>query len=216
MCRTTGNGYRCNADDEEREHFWIHTKPCTHDFIKKTLAANIFALSKTGQGTRPEEIQGWHRPVIWALVPQGNFYKTGYRMVDPMTALFPQYRRGTIAICLLALLVLMLTASGCTQPALQQPQQAPAPVTAAQNDDSHITISYHGSTDTASLLELEATVTDSKGKSQTQSVGDHLSTTPLRYTATISFTGSFGGNDHVLVTGYFLDGSQKLMLDTTL
>lgn len=129
-----------------------------------------------------------------------------------MTALFPRY----LTICLLAFIGLMLLASGCTQPLLQQQQQAPAPVTAARIDDSHITISYHGSNATASLLELEATVTDSAGKPQTQSVGDRLSTTPLRFTASISFTGSFKGNDHVLVTGYFLDGSQKLLLDTTI
>src|SRR5512138_604767 len=126
-----------------------------------------------------------------------------------MTAPFPRF----LAISLLALLGLLLVASGCTQPLLQQQQ---APVTVAQNDDSHITISYHGSNATASLLELEATVTDSTGKSQTHSVGDRLSTTPLRYTASISFTGSYKGNDHVLVTGYFLDGSQKLLLDTTI
>ncbi len=127
-----------------------------------------------------------------------------------MTALFPR----AIPLCLLAFLGLMLLASGCTQQPLLQ--QAPAPVTVAQNDDSHITISYHGSNATASLLELEASVTDSNGKSQTQSVGDRLSTTPLRWTASISFTGSFKGNDKVLVTGYFMDGSQKLMLDTTI
>jgi hypothetical protein len=68
----------------------------------------------------------------------------------------------------------------------------------------------------STLLELEATVTDSTGKTQTQSVGDHLSTTPLKFGATIPLTGTFNGNDHVLVTGYFLDGSQRIMLDTSI
>lgn len=133
-----------------------------------------------------------------------------------MTSQFLLYRKGTIAICLLALLALMLVASGCTQPASQQQQKAPAPVTAIRTDNSHITVAYPGSPDTNTLLELEATVTDSTGKIQTQSVGDHLSTTPLKVGATIPFTGTFNGNDHVLVTGYFLNGSQKLMLDTTI
>jgi hypothetical protein len=135
-------------------------------------------------------------------------------MVDPMIPLFPTYRKGTIAICLLALLALMLVASGCTQPALQQPQKTPAPVTATQTDSTHILIAYPGSTDLSNLLELETTVTDSTGKTQTKSIGDHQSTTPLKFGATLVLTGSFGGNDHVLVTGYFMDGSQKHLLDT--
>jgi outer membrane receptor protein involved in Fe transport len=146
-------------------------------------------------------------------------------MVDPMTSPSPLYRKGTIAICLLALIALMLLASGCTQQAPQQQQQVPAsqqqtktpaPVTATRTDSSHMTIAYPGSSDTSTLIELEATVTDSAGKTQTRSAGDHLSTTPLKFGATIPLTGTFNGNDHVLVTGYFLDGSHKLMLDTTI
>ena len=137
-------------------------------------------------------------------------------MVELMTSQFLIYRKGTIAICLLALLVLMLAVSGCTQPASHQQQKAPAPVTATQTDNSHMTIAYPGSPDTNTLLELEVTVTDSTGKTQTQSVGDHLSTTPLKVGATIPFTGTFNGNDHVLVTGYFMDSSHKTVLDTTI
>jgi hypothetical protein len=137
-------------------------------------------------------------------------------MVDPMTDPFTLYRRGTIAICLLALLGLMILAGACTQPAPQQQQKAPAPVTAARTDSSHITITYPGSTDTGTLLELVVTITDSAGKTQTQSLGDRYSTTPLKFGTTRTFSGTFNGNDHVLITGYFMDGSQKLVLDTTL
>jgi outer membrane receptor protein involved in Fe transport len=137
-------------------------------------------------------------------------------MVDPMTSQFPQYRRGTPAACLLVFLVLMLVASGCTQPASQQQQKIPAPVTATRTDSTHLLITYPGSTETRDLLELEITVTDSSGKAQTRSIGDHQSTTPLRFGATQTFTGSYGGNDHVLITGYFLDGSHRTVLDTTL
>lgn len=132
-----------------------------------------------------------------------------------MTSLCFIYWRGTIAICLLSLLALMLAAGGCSQPASQQ-HQAPALVTVTQTDNSHIMIVYPGSTDTSTLLELEATVTDSTGKSQTQSIGDRHSTTPLKFGATLPLSGTFNGNDHVLVTGYFLDGSHKLLLDTTI
>jgi len=132
-----------------------------------------------------------------------------------MTSLFPMYRKGTLAICLLALLVLMLAASGCTQPASSQ-QKAPAPVTATQTDSTHLLISYPGSTETTDLLELEITVTDSAGKTQTKSIGDRQSTTPLKFGATLPLSGTFDGNDRVMVTGYFMDGSQRHVLDTTL
>ena len=63
-------------------------------------------------------------------VPERNFYKTGYRMVDPMNILSPKFRKGHAAICLLAVLALMLFASGCTQPSSQQQAKTPPPVTA--------------------------------------------------------------------------------------
>ena len=137
-----------------------------------------------------------------------------------MTSLSPMMRRDTIPACLLVLLVILIMSCGCTQPAFpqQQPQQqpAPSPVMASQPDSSHILITYPGSTETGTLLALEVTITDSTGNSQTKSVGDRYSTTPLKWGATQTLTGSFGGNDHVLVTGYFMDSSQKLLLDTTI
>ncbi|HSA38297.1 MAG TPA: hypothetical protein P5013_05315 [Methanoregula sp.] len=133
-----------------------------------------------------------------------------------MARQFPVYNNRIIASCLLVLLALMLITSGCTQPSVQQQTKIPPPVTATQTDSTHILIAYPGSTDTSTLLELEATVTDSAGKTQTQSVGSHLSTTPLRFGATIVFDGMFSGTDHVFITGYFMDGSQKTVLDTTL
>jgi hypothetical protein len=136
-------------------------------------------------------------------------------MVNPMTKQFPLYRKGARAVCLLACILLMLVASGCTQPASQQ-QKTPAAVNATRTDSSHIMITYPGSTETSTLLELEVTVTDSKGTIKTQSAGSKLATTPLKFGATIPFTGTFDGNDHVQVTGYFLDGSRKTMLDATI
>jgi hypothetical protein len=137
-------------------------------------------------------------------------------MDDLMTSLFSPSRKRALVFCLLTLLVLMLGASGCTQSASQQKQQAPLPVTATQTDSTHIMITYPGSPDTINLLELEASITDSAGKTQTKSVGDRHSTTPLKFGATLPLTGTFNGSDHLLVTGYFMDSSQKLILDTTL
>jgi len=131
-----------------------------------------------------------------------------------MTSSFSRNRKGTRVICLLTLLTLMLAASGCTQPASQQQQNAP--VTAVQTDSTHILITYPGSTETTDLLELETTITDSAGKTQTKSIGDRQSTTPLKFGATQTLTGTFNGNDHLMVTGYFMDGSQRHIIDTTL
>ncbi len=98
----------------------------------------------------------------------------------------------------------------------KQQETKPIYVTVAQADSSHLTISYPGSTETGSLLELEATVTDSAGKTQTKSIGDRYSTTPLKWGATLPLTGSFGEKDHVVVIGYFMDNSRTVMLDTTI
>jgi hypothetical protein len=135
-------------------------------------------------------------------------------MDDLMTPSFFLFRKGGIAVILSALLVLALIAGGCTSPSQQQ--NTPAPVTAVQTDSSRIHITYTGSPATTTLLELEASITDSTGKTQTRSIGDRFSTTPLRFGATLDLGGSFAGSDRLLVTGYFMDGSQQHMLETTI
>jgi hypothetical protein len=137
-------------------------------------------------------------------------------MDELMTKQFLRNQRGIFASCLLILLALMIMASGCTQPASQQQQKTPAPVTATRTDNSHIIIAYPGSSNTVTLLELVVTITDSAGKKQTKSIGDRFSTTPLKFGATLPLTGTFNGNDHVVITGYFMDGSHNPMLDTTI
>ena len=47
-------------------------------------------------------------------------------------------------------------------------------------------------------------------------MGSRLATTPIQYGSSRTFTGSFDGKDRVFVTGYFSDGSQKPMIDTTI
>jgi len=131
-----------------------------------------------------------------------------------MTCLSRTYRNSTIATILLVLLTLILIAGGCTQPVSGPQQKVPAPVIVSQSDNTHMKITYPGSTETSTLLELEVTVTDSGGKTQTQSIGDRHSTTPLKFGATLPLIGTFSGNDHVLVTGYFMDSSKKIVLDT--
>lgn len=133
-----------------------------------------------------------------------------------MNTLMPEFRKEYRAICLLGVIALLLFACGCTQPSSPQQSKAPAPVTATQTDNSHITVAYPGSTDTNDLLELEVSITDSTGKTQTKSVGDRHSTTPLKWGATLPMTGTFSANDRVVVTGYFMDSSHRQLLDTVL
>lgn len=146
---------------------------------------------------------------------QRNYYQALYRMDILMISPYSFPGKCTVAVCILAFLALMLFSSGCTSGSQQQ-ANAPAPVTATQTSGSRIHITYTGSPATTNLLELEATVTDSSGKTQTKSIGDRFSTTPLRFGATMDLDGSFGGNDRLLVTGYFMDGSQQHMLETTI
>jgi hypothetical protein len=166
----------------------------------------------TGQAPMKSQVPSHHR----LLETQRYLNETVYRMDYPMTCLFPVQRKAAIVICQLALVAMLLLVSGCTQPTSQQRMKSPAPVTVTQPDTGHITIVYPGSTETGTLIELEATVTDSTGDAQTKSMGSRLATTPLRFGATVTFNGNFKGNDRVFVTGYFMDGSQKLILETTI
>ena len=89
-------------------------------------------------------------------------------------------------------------------------------VTATQPDATHIVITYQGGPNMEKIMELETMVTDSHGASKTQSIGSRLATTPITIQGTNTMTGAFEGQDHVVVTGYFADGSRKVLLDTTI
>jgi hypothetical protein len=135
----------------------------------------------------------------------------------------PQYAG---AFCLCAALVLTVIACGCTQQQASPAQIAPAQVSPAQTypaqtsgvtvtkpDDSHITVAFTGAPGMETALELEITITDTQGKIRTQSLGSRLATTPVQTHATQTFTGSYSGKNHVTVTGYFSDGSHRIVLD---
>ena len=125
------------------------------------------------------------------------------------------------AVTLGIILAFLILAAGCTQPGIPSPFPAtPSPtpsngVTATRPDTSHIVVAYNGGPNMETLFELDATVTDSQGKSSTQHIGSKTATSPIRIGGTIKFEGAYSGNNHVLVTGFFNDGSQRIMLDTT-
>jgi len=123
------------------------------------------------------------------------------------------HRRDVQLLGFFIVLSLLLVSCGCTQlPADSQP--APV-VTVTQPDSTHILITYPGSPQTDKLVEMEISVTDSKGQATIKSMGSKQATTPIQYGSTYTFKGSFDGKDHVLITGYFSDGSQKTLIDTT-
>ncbi|MGB7787594.1 hypothetical protein [Methanoregula sp.] len=124
-------------------------------------------------------------------------------------ATIPHY---VCTLCLCAVLVLTVIACGCTQQQASSTQTTSG-VTVTKPDDSHITVAFVGAPGMDNLLELEITVTDSQGKSITLPIGNRLATTPVQIHATHTFTGSYSGKTHVFITGYFADGSNRVVVD---
>jgi len=136
----------------------------------------------------------------------------------------PRVSFASCAICLAILLALLVLATGCTQPG---PVSVPSPFPAATTqtpaatqisvtkpDASHILVTYQGGTDLERLIEIDATVTDSQGKSSTQHIGSKTATTPVTIGGTIKFEGSYSGSNHVIITGYYVDGSSQVLQNT--
>jgi len=127
---------------------------------------------------------------------------------------------------LFAALLIITLAAGCTQPAPSPvaPASVTEPagedlfkeVTASQPDSRHIVITYEGGPNMERIIELETTITDRTGKSQTKSAGSRLATTPIPIKGTYTMTGDFSGTDHVVVTAHMIDGSRATVLDTTI
>jgi len=76
-------------------------------------------------------------------------------------------------------------------------------------------VHFQGGEGLDNLMEIEITVTDSRGTSKTQSLGTRQATTPVQRSATSTFVGSFTGSAHVLAIGYAPGGSPVTLLDTT-
>jgi hypothetical protein len=116
------------------------------------------------------------------------------------------------AVCLCAVILLMVISCGCTQQQATPARQTPG-VTVTKPDDTHISVAFVGAPGMDNLLELEMTVTDSNGKSVTMSKGSRLATTPIQIHATQTFTGIYSGKNHVFITGYFGNGSHSVVVD---
>jgi len=136
----------------------------------------------------------------------------------------------TLIPILLALLAVLLIAAGCTglpstPPVPTVTTAVPVPVTTAEiippvtverAGSDKLIVHFQGGEGLDNLMEIEITVTDSRGTSKTQSLGTRQATTPVQRFATSTFTGSFTGNAHVLAIGYSPGGSPVTLLDTTI
>ena len=132
--------------------------------------------------------------------------------------------------CTCVLLFLVAAFAGCTQPAQVTPVPTtepittiptPLPTTAAPQvsvvkpDDSHIVVTFLGGPDMNSIRAVQATVTNSKGRSDTKHIGDSLGTTSVSPGSLLTFDGTFSGSTQVSVSGFYSDGSQKILFQTT-
>jgi hypothetical protein len=132
------------------------------------------------------------------------------------------------AIPLMALLAVLLFIAGCTgvpssPPASPVATATPLPVTTAaktppvtveQVGAEKLIVHFQGGQEFENIMEIEITVTDSRGTSKTQSLGTRQATTPVQRYATGTFVGSFTGNTHVFAVGYYPNGSMTTLLDT--
>ena len=138
--------------------------------------------------------------------------------------------RYLFVLCIGTLLLATAVIAGCTQPPSSPgaptpaplqifptatPEPTPAVVSVAKPDTSHIVITYNGGTDRANIIEVDATVTDDKGESQNQHLGDRLATSPVGGGSRLQFNGLYSGSNRVVISAWYADGSSKPLLDTT-
>lgn len=129
---------------------------------------------------------------------------------------------------ILVILILLLLIAGCTRPSVQPAAtifpyevtkgipvvENPVTATAIRVDSTMILITYTGGPDADHLIELETTVISSKGSVDIRSMGSRLDTTPVQIGGTDLFQGPYTDEVHVLMTGYFANGTHLDLLDS--
>ena len=128
----------------------------------------------------------------------------------------------------IVLLIFLILLPGCTQPGEQPAVATPAaeltpgtPVpenriaaTAEKIDPARILVTYNGGPDADQLIELETTVINTRGSVTIQSMGSRLDTTPVKRGGTDIIKGPFSDRVHVIITGYFFNGTHQEILET--
>jgi hypothetical protein len=101
----------------------------------------------------------------------------------------------------------------------------------AQQENNHtLTVTYRGGSDAYALCGLHFNVTDSNGQSQEIWAGQKGPVTPRVFSMTgnddpgipalpaigqnVTFSGNFSGKDHIWTSAYFNDGKHTIVMDT--
>jgi hypothetical protein len=90
--------------------------------------------------------------------------------------------------------------------------------TVQQPDATHIVVTYQGGQDATSFSGANVTVTAADGNTPVYSpalggLGQLTSGVGSSCTVTPTAPGTFAGKDHVVVVGWFSDGSSQVILD---
>jgi len=122
---------------------------------------------------------------------------------------------GIIALVIIISAVLSYVSLGAGFGTIQTAHTAKVvAVTAQQPDSNHIIVTYLGGQDADELVVLSATVTDGAGNSQEKDMIFFEATNLSRVGLSLTFTGAFSGQDHVIVVGTFMGGEKQVLLDT--
>lgn len=128
----------------------------------------------------------------------------------------------------IVLLICLILLPGCLQPAVPPAVTVPSAdvtpgitvpekhitATAQKIDSTRILVTYNGGPDADQLIELETTIINNKSSVTIQSMGSRLDTTPVKSGGTDMIKGPFSGQVHIIITGYFFNGTHKEILET--
>jgi len=164
-------------------------------------------------------------------LPEGRqkyYIKSG---TTEIMRLNPVFKTAAPILCLGVFLLFAAVFAGCSQSAPVTPAPntepitttlpplptaTPSQVSVTKPDDSHIVVTFLGGPDMNSIRAVQATVTNAKGRSDTKHIGDSLGTTSVSPGSTLTFDGAFSGSTQVSVSGFYSDGSQKILYQTTI
>jgi hypothetical protein len=157
---------------------------------------------------------------IWAY-GMYDAYKTAERINRRRDSFTGKSRVFWFPVVLIVVTIVLIIAAVAAAFAFGIPgiiaQTKDVAVSARQPDSNQIIITFQGGQDAYLLNQLTATVTDNAGHMETKTLG-HLSgqTIPLEVGSSLTFTGEFSVQNHVIASGAFSDGVQQVLLDTYL
>jgi len=86
--------------------------------------------------------------------------------------------------------------------------------TVGQADATNVTVTYNGGQDAATVSGINWSVNDGLTAASTKWMGSATSTTALGVGTSLRLAAATAGQDHVVGTAYFMDGSSQVIIDT--